>query len=120
MTASEAEAAIRQWIGEYGHIDGDTFVPPEKWVRFAGLRMSQMIEALLPEDKRSDWNVVRAEVGGKMRDIRIDGRDPRLGRLRFGFAEAGSIGMGYCSVENIRDEDQSKLARILDKIEGTR
>lgn len=88
-------------------------------MRFAGIRLAQLVESLLPEDRRSDWNVVKAVVSNEQKSVKIDGR--RSGMIQCSWGEIGKhgYGVGLISVADVIQEDQSKLARILDKIEGT-
>lgn len=118
MNTAAAEQQLTQWAGEFAHISQPGFTLPEAFLRFAGLRLAQLIAELTPPEKRDDWNVVRAMVNGNWTLIKIGRFNRTAGRLMFDFAEPGHLGMGMITVDDVDPEYRKKLATILDRIEG--
>ena len=108
MQPAELKGKVAQWCNEYADLTGERIDLSDRFVSFLSKRLGEIGVLETP------WDVVRAEVNDKVRDIRIVSHD--RGVLHYEYAESGYFGQGVCLVKAI--QDQPKLAEILDRLEG--
>lgn len=110
MDAQTLAAELRSWAAEYAEtVEKPLNVPDGLW-KFLSRRMVESGRFAVQED----WDVVRLKLSGEYRKARITSRNH--GRLGYEFTEG--IGFGLCMVDAVHQDDRSKLADILDKLEG--
>lgn len=100
---------LKQWFDEFRGITECPDVPDTFW-RFLGARLQE--QGIVPDDP----DVVLARIGEGFRHVRIKGRRSG-GWLTYENIE--NVGWGIVEVRDIHPDHNSKLAEILDRLEGT-
>ena len=111
MDSDTLAGKLQQCSAEYASISGINIDVPGKLWAFLASRLTE--SELSIEDP---WDVVQMTVDGVVRKVRITGHSN--GQLSFSFAD-GSPGFGMGIISAVTENDNPKLADILDKLEGT-
>lgn len=109
MDTRELEASLRGWANEFRAFSDVQISVPDKLWGFLANRMAEC--GLLDEPT----DVVRVTLGDAAQTVKITGHTH--GTLSWSAAD-GTGGFGYCRVDQVLKQDQSKLAEILDELEG--
>ena len=103
MDTNALESTIREWIGEFDSLGGDS----EKLPAFLARRIveSGITNTEEPHD------IIRVRVGSEWRRVQIVGlRGPMI---EFNYT-GGSVGYGLCNPSAIHKDDMHKAATFLD------
>lgn len=112
FTQQGLEAQLHKWQAEFNALE----LPAEKLPAFLAGRL---IEAGIVEPQDLA-DVVRARIGGAVRNVCIRGRKGQTGFLDYVEADKGRMGFGIVQVMDVLREDHPKLAEILDRLEGVK
>ena len=107
MKASEIEANLHKWAGEFSTIvEKPVNVPHQLW-KYISVRIADLGEISHDDD------VVRADVAGGWRRVRIVGT--RVGGM-IQYELADGRGAGVFPMRSVHSDDRGKLSEILEKL----